>query len=166
MFDYGDLMTYILLLLKKMDVALEDQSMEMRDLIQRTSRSQNVPVKLASGKDYTSEWSLKGRVGGMWGVTVDRDRDPWGEEVDWLVIDRRNWVVERYWECGWERSFRLFARRGVCFCALARWVGLVEELVTGLMGKKHKGVEKKRVIWFGVLVFLLGAWKKIRGHIL
>ncbi|KAF9326448.1 cell separation during budding [Linnemannia elongata] len=54
MFDYGDLMTYLLLLLKKMDVPLEDQTMEMRDLIQRTSRSQNVPVKLASdlsGKD-------------------------------------------------------------------------------------------------------------------
>ncbi|KAG0007283.1 cell separation during budding, partial [Entomortierella chlamydospora] len=54
MFDYGDLMTYILLLLKKMEVPLEDQTMEMRDLIQRTSKSQNVPVKLASdlsGKD-------------------------------------------------------------------------------------------------------------------
>jgi hypothetical protein len=49
MFDYGDLMTYLLLLLKKMDVPLEDQTIEMRDLIQRTSRSQNVPVKLASG---------------------------------------------------------------------------------------------------------------------
>ncbi|KAF9392667.1 cell separation during budding [Podila verticillata] len=54
MFDYGDLMTYILLLLKKMQVPLKDQSVEMRDLIQRTSRSQAVPVKLASdlsGKD-------------------------------------------------------------------------------------------------------------------
>ncbi|KAF9437171.1 cell separation during budding, partial [Entomortierella beljakovae] len=54
MFDYGDLMTYILLLLKKMDTPLEDQTMEMRDLIQRTSKNQNVPVKLASdlsGKD-------------------------------------------------------------------------------------------------------------------
>lgn len=50
MFDYGDLMTYILLLLKKMKVPFEDQSIEMRDLIQRTSRSQNVPVKLASGE--------------------------------------------------------------------------------------------------------------------
>ncbi|KAG0099241.1 cell separation during budding [Podila epicladia] len=54
MFDYGDLMTYILLLLKKMQVPLKDQSVEMRDLIQRTSKSQAVPVKLASdlsGKD-------------------------------------------------------------------------------------------------------------------
>ncbi|KAF9415241.1 cell separation during budding [Podila epigama] len=54
MFDYGDLMTYILLLLKKMQVPLEDQTVEMRDLIQRTSKSQSVPVKLASdlsGKD-------------------------------------------------------------------------------------------------------------------
>lgn len=50
MFDYGDLMTYILLLLKKMKVPFEEQSIEMRDLIQRTSRSQNVPVKLASGE--------------------------------------------------------------------------------------------------------------------
>ena len=50
MFDYGDLMTYILLLLKKMEVPLQDQSMEMRDLIQRTNKSQAVPVKLASGK--------------------------------------------------------------------------------------------------------------------
>ncbi|KAF9958102.1 cell separation during budding [Mortierella alpina] len=54
MFDYSDLMTYVLLVLKKMEIPLEDQSMEMRDLIQKTSRSQNVPVKLASdisGKD-------------------------------------------------------------------------------------------------------------------
>jgi len=51
MFDYSDLMTYVLLVLKKMEIPLEDQSMEMRDLIQKTSRSQNVPVKLASGKN-------------------------------------------------------------------------------------------------------------------
>ncbi|KAG0350701.1 hypothetical protein BC939DRAFT_441754 [Gamsiella multidivaricata] len=54
MFDYSDLMTYILLVLKKMNVSAEDQTMEMRDLIQRASHSQNVPVKLAadlSGKD-------------------------------------------------------------------------------------------------------------------
>lgn len=50
MFDYGDLMTYILLLLKKMEVPLKDQSLEMRDLVQRTNKSQAVPVKLASGK--------------------------------------------------------------------------------------------------------------------
>lgn len=49
MFDYSDLMTYILLVLKKMEVPLEDQTMEMRDLIQKTNRSQNVPVKLVSG---------------------------------------------------------------------------------------------------------------------
>ncbi|KAG9322031.1 hypothetical protein KVV02_006049 [Mortierella alpina] len=54
MFDYSDLMTYVLLVLKKMEIPLEDQSMEMRDLILKTSRSQSVPVKLASdisGKD-------------------------------------------------------------------------------------------------------------------
>lgn len=50
MFDYSDLMTYILLVLKKMEVPLEDQTMEIRDLIQKTNRSQNVPVKLVSGK--------------------------------------------------------------------------------------------------------------------
>jgi len=54
MFDYGDLMAYILLVLKKMDVPIQDQSVEMRDLIQRASQSQDVPVKLAtdlSGRD-------------------------------------------------------------------------------------------------------------------
>ncbi|KAG0231715.1 cell separation during budding [Actinomortierella wolfii] len=54
MFDYADLMTYILLLLKKLEVPLQDQTVEMRDLIMRTSKSQDVPVKLASdlsGKD-------------------------------------------------------------------------------------------------------------------
>ncbi|KAG0041736.1 cell separation during budding [Gryganskiella cystojenkinii] len=54
MFDYGDLMTYVLLALKKMEVPLEDQSMEMRDLIHKSSQHQQVPVKLASdlsGKD-------------------------------------------------------------------------------------------------------------------
>ncbi|KAF9925469.1 cell separation during budding [Linnemannia zychae] len=66
MFDYGDLMTYLLLLLKKMDVPLEDQTMEMRDLIQRTSRSQNVPVKLASdlsGKDPFCTVHVEERLG-------------------------------------------------------------------------------------------------------
>ncbi|KAF9362444.1 cell separation during budding [Mortierella sp. NVP85] len=48
MFDYGDLMTYILLLLKKMDVPDEEQTIEMRHLIQRTSESQTVPVRFAS----------------------------------------------------------------------------------------------------------------------
>ncbi|KAG0325675.1 cell separation during budding [Dissophora globulifera] len=54
MFDYSDLMTYVLLLLKKMDVPPEDQTVEMRDLIRKTNTSQNVPVRLASdlsGKD-------------------------------------------------------------------------------------------------------------------
>ncbi|KAG0307631.1 cell separation during budding [Dissophora globulifera] len=58
MFDYGDLMTYILLLLKKMDVPLGDQTMEMRDLIQLTSKSQNVPVKLASGTNGVSSLAV------------------------------------------------------------------------------------------------------------
>lgn len=50
MFDYGDLMTYVLLALKKMEVPLEDQSIEMRDLIQKCNQQQQVSVKLASGK--------------------------------------------------------------------------------------------------------------------
>ncbi|KAG0352392.1 cell separation during budding [Gamsiella multidivaricata] len=68
MFDYGDLMTYILLLLKKMEVPLEDQTMEMRDLIQRTSKSQNVPVKLASdlsGKDPFCMVTAETRLGSV-----------------------------------------------------------------------------------------------------
>ncbi|KAF9115613.1 cell separation during budding [Mortierella sp. AM989] len=54
MFDYSDMMSYILLSLKKMEVPAEDQTIGMRDLIERTSSSQNVPVRLASdlsGKD-------------------------------------------------------------------------------------------------------------------
>ncbi|KAG0316673.1 cell separation during budding [Podila horticola] len=47
MFDYGDLMTYILILLKKMDPP-QDQTLEMRDLIQKANNSQSVPVRLAS----------------------------------------------------------------------------------------------------------------------
>ncbi|KAF9370642.1 cell separation during budding [Podila verticillata] len=53
MFDYGDLMAYILILLKKMDPP-QDQTLEMRDLIQKANNSQSVPVRLASdlsGKD-------------------------------------------------------------------------------------------------------------------
>lgn len=48
MFDYGDLMAYILILLKKMDPP-QDQTLEMRDLIQKANNSQSVPVRLASG---------------------------------------------------------------------------------------------------------------------
>ncbi|KAF9301534.1 cell separation during budding [Mortierella antarctica] len=40
MFDYGDLMTYILILLKKMDPP-QDQTLEMRDLIQKANNSQS-----------------------------------------------------------------------------------------------------------------------------
>ncbi|KAG0038620.1 cell separation during budding [Podila clonocystis] len=47
MFDYGDLMTYILILLKKMEPP-QDQTLEMRDLIQKANNSQSVPVHLAS----------------------------------------------------------------------------------------------------------------------
>ncbi|KAF9895912.1 cell separation during budding, partial [Lobosporangium transversale] len=54
MFDYSDLMAYILIALKKTEVPTEEQTLSMRDLIQKTRHSQNVPVKLASdlsGKD-------------------------------------------------------------------------------------------------------------------
>ncbi|KAF9322608.1 cell separation during budding [Podila minutissima] len=43
MFDYGDLMAYILILLKKMDPP-QDQTLEMRDLIQKANNSQSVPL--------------------------------------------------------------------------------------------------------------------------
>ncbi|KAF9393413.1 cell separation during budding [Mortierella sp. AD011] len=48
MFDYSDMMSYILLSLKKMDVPAEDQTIGMRELIERTNNSQNVPVKMVS----------------------------------------------------------------------------------------------------------------------
>ncbi|KAI1317049.1 cell separation during budding [Mortierella claussenii] len=68
MFDYSDLMTYILLALKKMDVPVEDQTMSMQDLIQKTSTSQNVPVKLASdlsGKDPFCTVMAETRLGAV-----------------------------------------------------------------------------------------------------
>ncbi|KAF8940209.1 cell separation during budding [Dissophora ornata] len=60
MFDYSDLMTYILIVLKRMDVPLEDQTMEMRDLVQKTNSCQNVPVKLASVAVIDSNGSVAG----------------------------------------------------------------------------------------------------------
>lgn len=54
MFDYGDLMAYILILLKKMDPP-QDQTLEMRDLIQKANNSQSVPVRLASGTFFFCE---------------------------------------------------------------------------------------------------------------
>ncbi|KAF9143597.1 cell separation during budding [Mortierella sp. GBA39] len=68
MFDYSDLMTYILLVLKKMEVPLEDQTMEMRDLIQKTNHSQNVPVKLVSdlsGNDPFCTVLAETKLGGV-----------------------------------------------------------------------------------------------------
>ncbi|KAG0049464.1 cell separation during budding, partial [Linnemannia elongata] len=68
MFDYSDLMTYILLVLKKMEVPLEDQTMEIRDLIQKTNRSQNVPVKLVSdlsGNDPFCTVLAETKLGGV-----------------------------------------------------------------------------------------------------
>ncbi|KAF9426801.1 cell separation during budding [Entomortierella beljakovae] len=54
MFDYSDMMWYVLLALRKMDVPPENQTFGMRELIKRTSQCQGVPVKLVSdlsGKD-------------------------------------------------------------------------------------------------------------------
>ncbi|KAI8601620.1 hypothetical protein EDD21DRAFT_429061 [Dissophora ornata] len=68
MFDYSDLMTYILIVLKRMDVPLEDQTMEMRDLVQKTNSCQNVPVKLASdlsGKDPFCTVLTESRLGAV-----------------------------------------------------------------------------------------------------
>ncbi|KAF9580787.1 cell separation during budding [Lunasporangiospora selenospora] len=60
MFDYSDLMTYILLALRKMEVPPEDQTVHMRDLIQKTTMSQNVPVKLAAVAVMDSAGDLTG----------------------------------------------------------------------------------------------------------
>ncbi|KAF9920300.1 cell separation during budding, partial [Linnemannia zychae] len=68
MFDYSDLMTYILLVLKKMEVPLEDQSMGMRELIRKTNDSQNVPVKLVSdlsGNDPFCTVLAETKLGGV-----------------------------------------------------------------------------------------------------
>ncbi|KAG0262366.1 cell separation during budding [Mortierella polycephala] len=68
MFDYSDLMAYLLIILKKMEVPLDDQSVEMHDLIEKTSKSQTIPVKLAadlSGKDPFCSVMAETRLGAV-----------------------------------------------------------------------------------------------------
>ncbi|RUS27385.1 hypothetical protein BC938DRAFT_483322, partial [Jimgerdemannia flammicorona] len=49
MFDYGDLITYLLIVLRKMDVPDGEQTLEIKELVRRALGGQSVPVKLASG---------------------------------------------------------------------------------------------------------------------
>ena len=53
MFDYGDVIAYILLVLRKIkpnDDTKEDINLEIKDIIKRASEGKEIPVKLASGK--------------------------------------------------------------------------------------------------------------------
>jgi len=53
MFDYGDLITYVLIVLKRSNVSLsddDDASLEIREIVKRAVAGQSVPVRLASGK--------------------------------------------------------------------------------------------------------------------
>lgn len=51
MFDYGDVITYILLVLhRKQDNNVDLESFEIKDIVHRAIQGQNVPVHLASGK--------------------------------------------------------------------------------------------------------------------
>lgn len=54
MFDYGDLITYVLIVLKRSDVSIagdEDASLEIKEIVKRAVAGQSVPVRLASGKE-------------------------------------------------------------------------------------------------------------------
>lgn len=48
MFDYGDMITYLLVVLRKIEVPPEEQTFEVRDLIQKALAAEPVPVKLAA----------------------------------------------------------------------------------------------------------------------
>lgn len=53
MFDYGDLITYVLIVLKRSNVSLsddDDASLEIKEIVKRAVAGQSVPVRLASGK--------------------------------------------------------------------------------------------------------------------
>ncbi|CAO3659086.1 unnamed protein product [Umbelopsis vinacea] len=51
MFDYGDLITYVLVVLKRSNVSItedEDASLEIKEIVKRAIAGQSVPVRLAS----------------------------------------------------------------------------------------------------------------------
>jgi hypothetical protein len=53
MFDYGDLITYVLIVLKRSNVSLsddDDASLEIKEIVKRAVAGQSVPVRLASGE--------------------------------------------------------------------------------------------------------------------
>jgi hypothetical protein len=54
MFDYGDLITYVLVVLKRSNVSItedEDASLEIKEIVKRAIAGQSVPVRLASGNE-------------------------------------------------------------------------------------------------------------------
>jgi hypothetical protein len=53
MFDYGDLITYVLIVLKRSNVSMgedDDSSLEIKEIVKRAVAGQSVPVRLASGR--------------------------------------------------------------------------------------------------------------------
>jgi hypothetical protein len=50
MFDYGDVIAYLLLVLQNMPPPEEGDTFEIKDIVRRALEGQEVPVKLASGK--------------------------------------------------------------------------------------------------------------------
>lgn len=50
MFDYTDLLTYVLLVLKRARISEQENTKEVLRLVQQAAAEQAVPVRLASGK--------------------------------------------------------------------------------------------------------------------
>jgi hypothetical protein len=50
MFDYGDLISYILIVLRKEFPPEDETTLEVKELVKRALDGEQVPVKLASGK--------------------------------------------------------------------------------------------------------------------
>lgn len=50
MFDYGDLISYILIVLRKEIPPEDETTLEIKELVKRALGGEQVPVKLASGK--------------------------------------------------------------------------------------------------------------------
>jgi hypothetical protein len=50
MFDYGDLISYLLIVLRKEIPPEEETTLEVKELVRKALDGQQVPVKLASGK--------------------------------------------------------------------------------------------------------------------
>jgi hypothetical protein len=50
MFDYHDLVSYIMIVFKKQQWKPEEADIEIKEIVRRAASSQTVQVKLASGK--------------------------------------------------------------------------------------------------------------------